>query len=418
MSCPQDTAHRPLLMGSNLIPRPENQVSGGGAGTLGCFAQSNASTARDNIYVLSNNHVLGHNGLGNEATVAQCHIQDDNQRNFIIGRTANVGMKGNFSYQYTGDPAPLTYYIDCGIVKVATNYSSWCNTNSGIHWKNEFRLVHPDGGPTRLSGIYRITQEDLDQNRTNKITVFKVGGRTGATKGRIVQLLDVPGIDDIPGYDRVMEIQLQGDTCLENGRFADEGDSGSIIVNQDGEAVGLFFSSAADQVNGLACHIHPVLAFLGITLVTTSTPAVGSEGKDNAPGTFVFNSPAAGLEELVASHPRGEQLMALFTEHRAEIIELVNHHRPVSVAWLRIKGPAFFGHVLEKLRNPSHQVPAAMEGIALQDAWETLVDVLAQHGSPALREVCIAAREDVTQLLCTLVEIPLKSTESPIAHES
>jgi len=92
--------------------------------------------------------------------------------------------------------------------------------------------------------------------------VTKVGAATGRTQGIVV---NAAGRETVPGSGRAAPGQIVV-RSLERGRpFSAEGDSGALLRDERGAAVGLLWG-----VNGrgdaLACPIAPVLWLLGIRL--------------------------------------------------------------------------------------------------------------------------------------------------------
>ena len=88
---------------------------------------------------------------------------------------------------------------------------------------------------------------------------------------------------------------------------------------------------------------------------------------------------AGGFRGLVESHgvdfvPMGD-----------EMLELVNHSRPVTIAWHRKQGPAFLGAFMRSVKEPEYRIPHEIEGISRQHALNAMSVVFEEHGSPSLR---------------------------------
>ena len=79
-------------------------------------------------------------------------------------------------------------------------------------------------------------------------------------------------------------------------------------------------------------------------------------------------------------------------EHREEIVHLVTGHRPVTVAWHRAGGPAFFAAGVNTLRAGGDTLPSLADGTSLDLALARVGDALVAHGSPALRAAIEAHR--------------------------
>lgn len=99
--------------------------------------------------------------------------------------------------------------------------------------------------------------------------VLKVGRSTGLTHGRItafaLQNLDVdyPSLGKSISFDRQIEIAPDG-----KDPFSLPGDSGSLVVNQDGQPIGLLFAGNRDGSFAYANPISDVLRELDIRLLT------------------------------------------------------------------------------------------------------------------------------------------------------
>ncbi|HEX8903793.1 MAG TPA: hypothetical protein VF771_02990, partial [Longimicrobiaceae bacterium] len=95
--------------------------------------------------------------------------------------------------------------------------------------------------------------------------------------------------------------------------------------------------------------------------------------------------PYRRLRAKVEAHPGGAELLAAVERHREEIVHLVNHRRPVALAWHRARGPALLATLLNTIRAGGEEIPAAVDGVASDAALERMIVALAAHGSPALR---------------------------------
>jgi hypothetical protein len=225
-----------------------------------------------------------------------------------------------------------------------------------------------------------------------------------------------------------------GKNCKGNPRFTEEGDSGSIVVDENNRVVGLHTHRGIPTVSTLipshACHIVPVLDQLGICIpVTTGTSHGSSKATDGSgvlpaavsaplgPGDFepgdgqiVFASqqlvsstatPGPGfpdpaplsdeevdhMRELLAAlreSERGRDLHQLFGNIRREIGYLIRNCRPVKVAWHRNQGPAFLAHVLNHIKGHTTEVPPEVRGISRAMLLQSMATVLQVHGGNSL----------------------------------
>jgi hypothetical protein len=223
-----------------------------------------------------------------------------------------------------------------------------------------------------------------------------------------------------------------GLNCHGHAWFAETGDSGSLVVDENGRAVGMItFVPAAGAplvAFSYACHIVPVLDQLGICIPCTTGTSHGSsratDGSGITPGnrttaledlptdgTIVFTGddgegsavvpgalPAlmALSEDEVAlmqerltmfrATPRGRELHDAFGHLRREVGYLIRNSRPVTVAWHRGKGPAFMTHVLNHLAGHTDRIPHDVHGVTRNELLARMRDVLSTRGSNPLRE--------------------------------
>jgi hypothetical protein len=55
------------------------------------------------------------------------------------------------------------------------------------------------------------------------------------------------------------------------------------------------------------------------------------------------------------------------------------------VAWHRLHGPDFLGHVLHASRHAAYSVPRELNGLGRDEALRRMLETLRQHGSASLR---------------------------------
>lgn len=92
--------------------------------------------------------------------------------------------------------------------------------------------------------------------------VFKVGRSTGLTYGRIVTVATtVPVRYQLGKCWFWPVIRIEG---IEGAQFSDKGDSGSLIMRRNGEAVGLLFAGKGNSA--YACPLDTALSLLGCEL--------------------------------------------------------------------------------------------------------------------------------------------------------
>jgi hypothetical protein len=240
--------------------------------------------------------------------------------------------------------------------------------------------------------------------------VFKVGKSTGRTEGRVVD-------DNHPSFS----ITKDGTTHTFTGQiaiqnidntlpFSTHGDSGSVIINLDNKIVGLLFASGRNIPIGgtpqpfvtIANHISDVFAALKIRIPYSPDVKVISAETLRAVPTVLeapIPEPYRVLRRRLQDDEVTAKLFAIGQRHSDEVTYLVNHCRPVTVAWRRAQGPAFLATVMGAVREGHSRIPPAIKGVTLAELLRRMQFVLSQNGSPALRETMNSARVNVEAIL-------------------
>jgi hypothetical protein len=232
-----------------------------------------------------------------------------------------------------------------------------------------------------------------------------------------------------------------GLNCKGGVSFCEEGDSGSLLLDEQARAIGL--NCAGDPPDphhptaprsSLACHITVVLDRLNICIGSTGTshgsshatdgsgiaPAAvssaqspsgqigfGSDQDEAVHGLTVAPRPVTEdevryMRDLLAAFREtrlGTELHAVFAEVRREVGYLVRNSRPVKVAWHRHKGPAFLAHVLNHLAGETDRVPHAIDGVTRRALLVRMREVLAVHGSIPLRQALARHGDEIIAML-------------------
>ena len=411
-ACTDTDAHRPLVGGITISPLKQWLANGGSGsasfGTLGFFGTINNADSHDRYVLLSNNHVLGDENtvVGDEIYQPQFHgAAVDPKDPGPIAKIYNLGLKGNrnFNYSAADGGGGGSYYHDCATAKINTCYSSWCHTNCGTGLENTI-LGLAINSSNAIEGIQRLRNSDLPQNGTYRVT--KVGQRTGRTVGKVVDA-EAPGVENGTNaqQDKIIVIHNTGPNCENGAMFADHGDSGSVIVNDSRKIVGLLFGGDTTIGAGQACHIHPVLDLLQITMVSTQNPVAYDARTTALDARISLELPApdlaraAALRSEILASENGRMFRALVEKHREEVVYLINRVRPVTVAWHRVHGPDFLAHVLHASRHAAYSAPRELDGVERKAALDRMAAVLKEHGSAPLREGIERHGEEMAKLL-------------------
>ena len=226
--------HRPLRIGTSV---GHHKIT---AGTLGCFVQRETGGATS-TFMLSNNHVLANENRARagDAILQPGRLDGGTSSRDRVGRLADyVKLKRRHNL------------LDCALAEVDT-------TRQPID-------------PSAIKGLGKlagVSSTPVDEGTW----VAKLGRTTGLTRGRVTafELDDLVVAYDTGNlsFDQVIEIEGSGAQP-----FSDGGDSGSLIVNSDREAVALLFAgtdSGGSNGAGLtyANPIGDVLAALSVGLI-------------------------------------------------------------------------------------------------------------------------------------------------------
>lgn len=220
---------RPCCIGTSVGVATTN-----GAGTIGAFVRR---AGEEGLYVLSNNHVL------------------TDQQSAPLGSPVLQpgGDDGGTSAHRIGE------------------LSDWVPVALGASQKNRI-----DAAIARIDPDVEAAQDHLEQlgrlagtsdiwpryRAGERIFVHKIGRTTSLTSGRVT-MMNAWLAPYFGGRKTRFENQLEieGD----NGAFGDLGDSGSLVVDRDLNAVGLFFATGRGT-KAFANHLQPVLDSMQLKL--------------------------------------------------------------------------------------------------------------------------------------------------------
>jgi len=229
---------------------------GSGLGTASFLAALNGGTrGKKNLVLVSNRHVLLAHGAKKGDLIYQprytmykgrCHFQSDALN--PIAEILDEGFEGNYAYNYPGERT-REYFIDCAAAQILTQNAASVQLpamvagSRGKHFKSIARA------------------HELDVFAGRELRVHKAG-QEQPTIGIIVDVMaPVIGAD---GRRRENNIVIR--TTTGGSDFAEDGDSGALIVDHFNRAVGLLWGkSLTRKSEAFACHIHPVIARLNVT---------------------------------------------------------------------------------------------------------------------------------------------------------
>lgn len=182
---------------------------------------------------------------------------------------------------------------------------------------------------------------------------------------------------------------------IENGKkaFSNSGDSGSVVVNETGAIVGLLYGGGNPTnpvINAFVTPIATVLSALssaGQAITLSNSPSGGGSGMSSRVSRRGITG--TRLDDILAENlqrdPEDEPFIQAVRVHFDEMLNLVNHARPVTVAWHRKQGPAFLGAFMRSVKEPEYRIPHEIDGISRQHALNAMSVVFEEYGSPALK---------------------------------
>lgn len=445
MGC-ENTAEYPVIQGAICIGIQS------GEGTLGCIVKKRNDAGRENVYLLTCKHVLYDATIGaNDIVYHPFH--PDNGAHRALGPIQPGGIKDNVQ-RTEPDPAnpgqthSVGYYVDAAIARIDLDSKCCGSTCTQDTTHVDDTIVDMTVNSGRIADVRDVMHDaTIIYTPQNPRLVYKFGRTTRRTVGRVTRINhsftahrdeSVPGSQPIAATN-VIEIALDpvnntnGLNCQGNLYFADDGDSGSVVVDETGKAIGLVTSTNAISNRSSASHIVAVLDALRISIVSTgtshgSTSATDGSGvallepseSDLADGQIAFAHDAVGgpfgmpgpvpvsddeqrymrgLLDRLRRTRRGRALHDLFGRVRREVGYLVRNHKLVKVAWHRYKGPAFMALTLDHIKGNAERVPREVDGVSIVTLLTRMAEVLTAYGSNAVREAIETHRDEIAAML-------------------
>lgn len=264
------------------------------------------------------------------------------------------------------------------------------------------------------SGVNGVRAPGLRNNNPD-LQPFDLAEIKGSTANNGIFQLRALGAGVITPQDEIglyehLTIEAAGSTevrgliylRVRNEKFNDAADSGSVLVNDSNEVVGLLagkveMDGRPDLLGyGFGAPIQPVLDRLGISIPIAAAPGqeqvVSATEGEPPPGGIVAlaerHEERALLlrahDELLATEP-GRTYAELTGTHRREVQTLIDTNRRVAVAWQRNGGPLFFQLALNAVQHPDVAIPREINGRSLDACVTNILQVLDEHGSVSLR---------------------------------
>lgn len=249
-----------------------------------------------------------------------------------------------------------------------------------------------------LAGSHDITPAEA---QTLAYSVSK-RGRTTRLTGGTIQGIGVVSASGSPSNYMVIKPNA---AASGTATFADYGDSGAAIVNDNKEVVGMLFGMAsltAGQAQtgwGFAWAIKDIVDRFdadGLELIVENsttqddkrTVAVRPDDPVEDLATEA-SQPAAIIQQIegdLALSEIGRILMTLWSRHSTELTKLVNTNRRVAARWHRLGGPVLLQSALLSAYDRALTLPGMIVGRSPDDCLHDILDLFEQYGSPSLQQ--------------------------------
>lgn len=221
-------------------------------GRIGFLALVNGTRDRREVLV-SNRHVLLAGGAVRGDPVYAAGSTDAARAPGAavrVGEVDDEGQESNHPFAYLGETHD-EYFVDCASARLAGRGRS-------LGWRV---VATPDGSEgRRVRGVARI--HPLDVVGARRPRVWKLTTELSAI-GRVVDV--AAAVSGRGGQQRLNNVAIR----LDDPAMLEPGDSGALVVNDRREAVAMLWGrSDSDPRTAYACHIHPVLDRLGVTMIT------------------------------------------------------------------------------------------------------------------------------------------------------
>ena len=234
-------------------------------GTLGFFVRD----GHQKLYLVSNSHVIGRSGLAAEGEsvvqpgtldLTSIELQMMNTSAKLRQRLEIAKIRAVVPFALIRDSEIPINRVDAAIAMV----------NDPGRGRGEVDRVGYGGTIRGVASPYGV---DSSGQITESSRVYKVGRTTGGTEGDVVGVAGTGTLTYPPGQAFFAgQIVIEG-TPDNGGAFSDRGDSGSAILNDRHELVGLLFAGSERQT--LANPIDDVLRALDSASDLTLSVVVG-----------------------------------------------------------------------------------------------------------------------------------------------
>jgi hypothetical protein len=397
--------YRPLLGGIQV----QTELTGGGTGTLGCILVHQTDPAK--VFALTNFHVVD---------------GDDDPDPDVT----KMGQPTNFS----SSTRCCSHIVGTFVAgsRDTVRDAALIQLDPGTQWMAE--IV----GVGLVTGTHTITPAEA---ATLTYSVRKRGARTRLTGG-IVEAINATHTTGGVTRNNVIVVRPKFNPAIPDEEityFADHGDSGAVVVNDDNQIVGLHYGGSLDSDLGVRKGLAlPIDVILGLFASEDGIPvSVAIEADEGVVHTVPGPTPLRVPEELspglatvphgvrvlapagahvlpgvspAAPHllaavrarltvtPAGKAVAALWLLHQDELVALVNSDRRVALVWHRCGGPALVQMLVRMVERHDLALPGTVNGQPLTTCLDRIHDAFAGKATPELRLALRAARDALPDL--------------------
>jgi len=378
--------YRPLSGGVRILPAAEGSL----LGTLGCFVEHQTDPSK--VYGLTAHHVIAPNASVHAVAGSTRVGQPDADASLSRCLSNLVGTFAGGSENTVRDAALI-------------------QLDPGTEWLAELVAIG------LVTGTHTITPEEA---ATGTYEVRKRGALTGRTGGVVDSIGTLGTSNGVTRHNNIVIIPNPNGVTTGPGFFAGDGDSGSAVINDAYEVVGLHIGgSPADSPvhkafalpfeDTLAEFAKPenenlplklaVRSQLGqVNVVPGAKSAVPVELPALAGGMPPYPQLLARVAADLDRSAAGRRLAALWSDHRDELSALVNGQRRLAVAWHRGGGPALLQVMIRAAADPGLAVPRTINGQAPNVRLARLYATFRAVASPDLRRALDQAYADLPDL--------------------
>ncbi|HEV7509950.1 MAG TPA: hypothetical protein VGS07_34075 [Thermoanaerobaculia bacterium] len=171
--------------------------------------------------------------------------------------------------------------------------------------------------------------------------------------------------------------------------FSDHGDSGSAVVNEANEVIGILFGGGDTQTS--VTPVAQIEAAFDLSVVTAeakgqvnTVPVLQGHAFAAIETEPVFIGRLREVEHELTATPAGREIAEVGRRHAGEVVRLVNHNRRVGTVWRRNGGPELVQTALTMAQSGERQVPRQINGRPLAECLRRMQEILTRYGSVQL----------------------------------